>query len=149
MLETSKFREIVKNAPLVAIDLIVRNQKNEILLGLRKSGPAKNFWFVPGGRIWKGERIEAAFKRITEGELGVALDLKNARFLRVFEHLYEGNFADEPGFGTHYIALAYETTLPREHVKLPMKQHSNYRWTSEKQLLQDKDVHPYTKDYFR
>jgi colanic acid biosynthesis protein WcaH len=149
MLEASKFREIVKNAPLVSIDLIVRNEKNRILLGLRRNGPAKNYWFVPGGRIWKDEKIEAAFRRITESELGITLNLKNARFLRVFEHLYEENFADEPGFGTHYIALAYETTLSGAYAKLPFKQHSDYQWISEKHLLQDNNVHPYTKDYFR
>ena len=149
MLEESKFREIVKNAPLVSIDLIVRNRKNEVLLGLRKSGPAKNYWFVPGGRIWKDEKIEAAFRRITESELGIGLDLRDARFLKVFEHLYRENFADEPGFGTHYIALTYETKLATKDARLPLKQHSDYRWISERQLLQDKGVHPYTKDYFR
>lgn len=149
MLEPSKFREIVKNVPLVSIDLIVRNQNNEVLLGLRKNGPAKNTWFVPGGRIWKDEKIDAAFKRITETELGISLDLKNARFLRVFEHLYEENFAGEPGFGTHYIVLAYEIKLPTEHSELRWKQHSDYQWMSEKHLLQKEEVHPYTKDFFR
>lgn len=149
MLEPSKFREIVKNTPLVSIDLIVRNQKNEVLIGLRKSSPAKNSWFVPGGRIRKDEKIDAAFKRITEDELGIPLNLKNARFLRVFEHLHERNFADEPGFGTHYIVLAHEIKLPVEYSELPLKQHSDYRWMSEKQLLQEDGVHPYTKDFFR
>jgi colanic acid biosynthesis protein WcaH len=149
MLESSKFREIVKNAPLVSIDLIVRNQNNEVLLGLRKSSPAKNTWFVPGGRIWKDEKIDAAFNRITKNELGISLNLKNAHFLRVFEHFYEENFADEPDFGTHYIVLAYEIKLSTEHSELPLKQHSNYQWMSEKNLFQNEEVHHYTKDYFR
>lgn len=149
MLETSKFREIVKNAPLVSIDLIVRNENDELLLGLRNNGPAKNAWFVPGGRIRKDEKLEAAFNRITEDELGITLDLKTAKFLNVFEHFYEGNFADEPGFGTHYIVLAYELQLPAEHCEIPLKQHSDYQWISEELLLQKENVHPYTKDYFR
>lgn len=148
MLEQSKFREVVKNAPLVSMDLIVKNQSNEVLLGLRKRSPAKSTWFVPGGRIWKDEKIDAAFRRITESEVGIALDLKNARFLGIFEHLYKENFADEPGFGTHYIVLAYEIKLLTEHPALPLIQHSDYQWMSEKHLLQDTAVHPYTKDYF-
>lgn len=148
MLEPSTFREIVKNAPLVSVDLIVRNQNNEVLLGLRKNSPAKNTWFVPGGRIWKDEKIDAAFKRITLDELGISLDLKSARFLRVCEHFYKENFADEPGFGTHYLVLAYEIKLLTEHAELPLKQHSGYQWMSEKHLLQNKEVHPYTKEYF-
>lgn len=148
MLEPAKFREIVMNAPLVSIDLIVRNRKAEVLLGLRANNPAKNTWFVPGGRIWKDERIESAFKRITEAELGTILYCQQARFLGVFEHLYPGNFADEPGFGTHYIVLAYETNIPGASSGLPSKQHREYRWLSEQQLLQEENVHPYTKNYF-
>ena len=149
MLEPSKFRELVKSGPLVSIDLIVRNQNNEVLLGFRKSAPAKSTWFVPGGRVWKNERFDAAFRRITEHELGISLELKNARFLRPFEHFYEENFAEEPGFGTHYVVLAYEIRLPSEHAELPLKQHSVYEWMSEKDILQNKKVHFYTKDYFR
>lgn len=148
MLERAKFRDLVMNAPLVSIDLIVRNPENEVLLGLRRNSPAKHMWFVPGGRIWKDERIDRAFKRITEAELGTMFDLKNARFVGVFEHLYSGNFADEPGFGTHYIVLAHEIKIAEESVRFSSKQHRDYRWLSEKQLLEENDVHPYTKDYF-
>jgi colanic acid biosynthesis protein WcaH len=149
MLERAKFREVVMNTPLVSIDLIVRNPENQILVGLRRNNPAKGMWFVPGGRIWKDERIHRAFTRITEAELGTALDLKRARFCGVFEHLYPDNFADEPGFGTHYIVLAHEIKIPGGSTGLPAEQHGNYRWVSDKQLLQEDDVHPYTKDYFR
>ena len=149
MLEPSKFREIVKNTPLVSIDLVLRNRNNEALLGLRKNNPGKNTWFVPGGRIRKDETIETAFKRITHDELGMALDMRNARFLKVFEHLYKENFADEPGFGTHYVVLAFEIKLSNEQLELPLQQHFDYRWMPEKDLLQKDDVHAYTKDYFR
>ena len=55
--------EVIKHTPLVSIDLIVRNGKDQILVGLRTNEPAKGFWFVPGGRILKNERITEAFKR--------------------------------------------------------------------------------------
>jgi colanic acid biosynthesis protein WcaH len=148
-LERSKFRDVVKNTPLVSMDLIVRNHNNEVLLGLRRNGPAKNMWFVPGGRILKGEKMDSAFQRITRDELGIALDRGIARFLGPHEHFYAENFADEPGFGTHYVVLAYETELPAGHQELPTKQHSDYRWISEAELLGSDEVHPYTKEYFR
>ena len=56
------FIEVVKNSPLVSIDLIVRNAQNEVLLGLRNNEPAKNYWFTFGGRIYKNERIAQAFQ---------------------------------------------------------------------------------------
>ena len=149
MLERAKFRDVVVNAPLVSIDLIVRNEANEVLLGLRRNGPAKNSWFVPGGRIWKDEKIAAAFKRITDAELGTALDVNSARFMGVWEHFHEGNFADQRGFGTHYIVLAHEVKISTASSAFPLKQHSDYLGFSEKRLLEDEKVHPYTKDYFR
>ena len=147
MLEHSKFREIVMHTPLIAIDLVVRNTTGQVLVGLRKNGPAKNTWFVPGGRILKNEKIDAAFQRIAAAELGVAVDRRSARFLGVYEHFYEGNFADEPGFGTHYIVLAHEIRNFTA-TAFPPAQHSEYWWLSDGELLQTPDVHPYTKAYF-
>ena len=41
--------EVIKNAPLVSIDIIVKNKDGKILLGFRNNEPAKNTWFIPGG----------------------------------------------------------------------------------------------------
>ena len=38
---------VIRHAPLVAIDLIIRNARGEVLLGLRKNEPAKGCYFVP------------------------------------------------------------------------------------------------------
>ena len=35
-----------------------QNKKSEILMGIRSNNPAKDFFFVPGGRILKNENIE-------------------------------------------------------------------------------------------
>jgi len=43
-----EFAEVVKRAPLASIDLVVKNSRREMLVGLRKNEPAKGFWFVPG-----------------------------------------------------------------------------------------------------
>jgi colanic acid biosynthesis protein WcaH len=83
---------VVKKTPLVSIDLVVKNNRGEILVGLRKNEPARGFWFVPGGRILKDERIAEAFARIGHDELGIDLAFEDARFLGVFEHLYPNNF---------------------------------------------------------
>ena len=45
--------EVIRLAPLVAIDLIIENDYGQVLLGLRTNEPAKGYWFVPGGRIQK------------------------------------------------------------------------------------------------
>ncbi len=143
------FIEVVKNSPLVSIDLIVRNAQNEVLLGLRNNEPAKNYWFTFGGRIYKNERIAQAFQRIVEEEIGIDVDITDAQFVGVFEHLYGENFAQEPGFGTHYVVLAYEVKVIEPFRGLPDVQHHQYRWFRVEDLLQAHDVHPYTKAYFQ
>ncbi len=69
-LELPLFKTIVANTPLISIDFIIRNSEGKALLGQRQNRPAQNFWFVPGGRIFKDESFENAFKRISLEELG-------------------------------------------------------------------------------
>ena len=78
---------VIKNTQLISIDLIVKNKENKYLLGLRNNKPAKNFWFVPGGRIRKLEDFADAIKRISLDEIGV--ELNNGKSLGVYRHLYK------------------------------------------------------------
>jgi colanic acid biosynthesis protein WcaH len=148
-LEKEDFVQIVKHAPLVSIDLVVRDVDGKILLGLRTNEPAKNFWFVPGGRIRKDEPLDKAFYRISGEELGLPLKIGDSRLLGVFEHFYSTNFAEEPGFGTHYVVLAYELNPQVDPDKLPKQQHGQYEWFHPKVLLEMPDVHRHTKAYFK
>ena len=146
---TDIFMQIVRHAPLISIDLLIHNENNEILLGWRNNQPAKDYWFVPGGRIYKNETLRDAFSRIMSAETGLTLDIDQAEFHGIFEHFHpEQNFMNEAGFGTHYIVLAFHIHLSGEISSLPMHQHSDYKWQSIPDLLDDTLVHQYTKNYF-
>jgi colanic acid biosynthesis protein WcaH len=147
-LSPDDFIEIVKKTPLVSIDLIIKNNLDQVLLGLRNNEPAKGFWFVPGGRILKNELIAEAFKRITEEELGISLAYRDSIFLGVFEHLYKENFAQKQGFGTHYVVLAHEVKVTNTKFEPLENQHSQYKWFDQNSLHKAKNVHSYTKVYF-
>ena len=111
LLTDDEFKALIDKAPLVSIDLIVKNKKNEILLGFRKNAPAKNTWFLPGGRILKNEKLDEAFVRITLNELNQKIDRSEATFLNNFEHFYENeNKFEIEGIDTHYIVIC---KLPR------------------------------------
>src|SRR4051812_4136657 len=99
------FRCVVQSAPLVSIDLLVRDRRGRYLLGRRKNRPAQGAWFVPGGRVWKDETLDAAFLRLTQAELGRRVARAAAELAGVYEHLYDDNFAGTD-FSTHYIVLA-------------------------------------------
>ncbi|MBU7437333.1 GDP-mannose mannosyl hydrolase [Paraburkholderia fungorum] len=150
MLTEIDFLDVVRLTPLVAIDLIVRDAEARVLIGHRRNRPARDTWFVPGGRIHKDETLDAAFARIADAELGIArLARSTARFEGVFEHHYEDNFAAEPGVSTHYIVLAYALQLTSSVPVGRLDQHSEYLWLSPAALLARPDVHENTKAYFR
>jgi colanic acid biosynthesis protein WcaH len=143
-----EYADVVKNTALVSIDLVVKNDRGEILVGLRNNAPAKGYWFVPGGRILKDERIAGAFERIAYDELGIRPAFEDARFLGVFEHLYPNNFTESGDFGTHYVVLAYEIKINETELSPPRNQHSEYKWLSRESLNKESNVHPYAKAYF-
>ena len=147
MLELDTFKTVVASTPLVSIDLVVRNSRGEVLLGLRNNRPAQGYWFVPGGRIRKDESFAMAFARLTEGELGIAVPMAEARFLGTYQHFYTDNFSGDD-FTTHYVVLGYELTLDISLDNLPEDQHRGYRWLAVKELLGSEQVHQHTKDYF-
>ena len=118
-LEYELFKTIVKHTPLISIDLIIRNDKGEALLGQRLNRPAKNYWFVPGGRIFKD----------------------------VYEHFYNDNFS-ELDFSTHYVVHGYEIQINPQQLRLPTIQHNSYKWFDVVTLLNSTTVHQYTKNYF-
>lgn len=145
-----QFLEVVERAPLVSIDLIISNAEDEVLLGLRRNQPAAGFWFVPGGRILKNETLDAAFLRLTQAELGVAIPRSAAQLQDVYEHFYSTNAGQVDGFGTHYVVLAYRLKLNSTDLHLPLgEQHQSYRWQAKSAILGDDSVNKHTQDYFR
>lgn len=137
----------VSLTPLVSIDLIILNQANEVLLGQRNNRPAKGYWFVPGGRILKNETFDRAFARISQSELGQALNIDNATFLGAYQHLYpDSRFGEH--LSTHYVALGYMIKLPEGvNLEIADSQHAGIKWMNFDDLLDDPEVHDRTKDY--
>jgi colanic acid biosynthesis protein WcaH len=148
-LDLDAFARVVRDTPLVSIDLIVRDPEGRVLLGMRNNPPARDHWFVPGGRILKDERLDTAFSRITRDELGVETPRRTAKLLGVYDHLYPDNMCGEPGYGTHYVVLAYELSLALPPDALPGDQHNDSRWFFVDELMRNGDVHSNTKAYFR
>ncbi|MXR50433.1 NUDIX domain-containing protein [Halovenus sp. WSH3] len=94
---------IVRNVPIVSVDLLIRSEEG-IVLGKRTNEPAKGEWFIPGGRVHKGETRTEAVDRIAADELGVEVEIVES--LGAFEHIYET--AEIGGVGTkHYLANGY------------------------------------------
>ncbi|WP_119396448.1 GDP-mannose mannosyl hydrolase [Salinibius halmophilus] len=147
MLPFEDFKTVVKSTPLVSIDFIVRNEQNEVLVGLRTNKPAQGYWFVPGGRIVKGERFAEAFQRLSSKELGQSFSPNEASFIGMFEHLYEDSHVGDD-ISQHYLVFGYEIVVNQAELMMPTKEHVEYRWLSISLLLGDDSVHSNVKAYF-
>jgi colanic acid biosynthesis protein WcaH len=149
MLSPEAFLAVVRDAPLVAIDLLLEDPEGRLLVGLRCNEPARGFWFVPGGRVRKGERLAEALRRIAETELALPLALEACQLDGVHEHHYTTNFAGSEGIATHYVVLAYRLQLERIPALQPDGQHRELRWLTPEELRSDPAVHPNTRAYAR
>lgn len=149
LLKRSAFLSVVRHAPLVAIDLLVRDADGHMLVGHRTNPPARGYWFVPGGRIRKGETLVVAFDRISAAELGHSYSIGEAHFVGVYEHFYAEDFTGEVGHGAHYIVLGYMLDVDRNSLQLPTDQHDGYRWVDPAEGLRDETIHANTHVYFR
>ena len=143
------FLNIIDATPLIAIDLVLRNQEGQVLLGKRTNRPALGYWFVPGGRILKNERLHEALTRIASDELGLRLDKEETALLGAYEHIYEDNFLGRDTVNTHYVVLAYQHTLSEAVPLAPDAQHSKLQWWGVDDLMDSNDVHDNTKSYFQ
>lgn len=154
-LPSEKYIQAINLTQLVSIDLIVLDKESSVLVGKRKNDPAKNMWFVPGGRIYKHEPWKEAIKRISRGELGYEIEYKDCTMIGLFDHHYPNNFlnrTDENGnmITTHYFVVGMQITVSESVVNKTTfeGQHSEIRWMPLDELMSRNDVHQNTKNYF-
>ena len=148
LLDKTTFKGVIKSTPLISIDFIIRNTEGKYLLGFRNNRPAKERWFVPGGRILKNELKNDAFTRLIKDEIGLSIAIHDSEFKGVYEHFYNDYvFGDE--ITTHYVVLAYQLCADINLEDLPNIQHSQYKWFTATELLESENVHEHSKWYLQ
>jgi colanic acid biosynthesis protein WcaH len=93
-IENTLYEKIIKNVPILCIDLIINYEKN-FLLVKRKENPMSGEWWVPGGRVKIGEDIKEAAVR----KLNQELSIYNHGDLKKYA-LYQ-DFFKSSSIGTH------------------------------------------------
>ena len=138
---STEYKKILDNMPIACVDLLIYdgNKSNaKFLLVLRKDEPAKNEWFVPGGRIFKNEKIEDAAKRKAFEELGIKIKLEKQ--IGCYDLFFEKGIFPDIKDGTHTISVVYLATLEKnQKIKLD-KTSLDYKWFSKNDKL-----HPYVR----
>ena len=149
-MDSERFVQMIDAMPLVSIDLVLVRDGREVLLGLSNNRPALGCWFVPGGRILKGETIAQARERIVRRELGESVPLDGWSLIGAFDHMYPDNFAGAPGVTTHYVVLGYRLDVTGLGPDVQAdEQHESLAWLGIDDALARADVHDNTKAYLR
>lgn len=69
--------------PRVGSALLVKDERNRILLGQRNKDPQRGSWVIPGGKIHAFERIAEAAARELQEETGLSVEVGSQ--FRVYE----------------------------------------------------------------
>jgi colanic acid biosynthesis protein WcaH len=133
---TETFETCLEHFPQVSVELVLQRDEG-VLLAKRTNEPAKGEWFWPGGRLRKGERLQAAVDRVAAEELGLAVDIVD--LLGVYEHFWE---APTPTQHTVNIAYLVEPVDATATVTLDA-QHEAARYVTEP----DPSLHEYVNAY--
>jgi hypothetical protein len=58
------WNQVKEHMSIPCVDLILENRSGEVLVGWRKIEPYRDVWALPGGRLLRGEGLQAAAERI-------------------------------------------------------------------------------------
>ncbi len=110
-LSEKKFLETFENSPRIAIVLLIRNKKDEILLVRRGLPPDESLWSLPGAFLLKKETMAECAHRIAVEKLGIELSLNDCRLHDVVEYM-----KDPRG---HVVQVVYKYRMLRDILLKP------------------------------
>ena len=139
------FREFIERMPQVCVEVVVERDDGAVLLAHRTNEPARSEWFWPGSRLYKGEHLADAARRVGREELGLDLTIGNQ--IGVYEHRWE---TSAPGPSRHTINVVFRArvadgaALSVEDVTLD-DQHDGGRFVQPADV--DQEHHEYVRQY--
>lgn len=130
---SEKYQEILSCMPIACIDFLVVYEWR-FLLWKRSNIPYKGEWFVPGGRILKGETQNSAFARKLFEETGIRnQDIAKYFLLWIYDTQFIGNVFD-PAMPTHTINITYAIELAQSVKIIPDVQNEWFQWFSREEI---------------
>jgi colanic acid biosynthesis protein WcaH len=134
------FAEFTAQMPECCVEVVFQHE-DSVLLARRTNKPVRNEWFWPGGRLYKGEELTAAAKRIAREELGVSVEVQEQ--LGVYSHFWETS-AVKDGQSRHTVNIPFRVTPVANDIEITLDdQHDDYRFITEP----EPDLHKYVRLY--
>lgn len=118
-------RAAVRNFPICCVDVVVHHRGRALLIR-RKEEPAGGLWWLPGGRLFKNERLDAAARRKAREETGLDVDV--VRRIGTYETWFPTGPAPRLTDGYHNISTAFLVRLRGEALVRPDPTASAFRW---------------------
>ncbi|MDR3543143.1 MAG: NUDIX domain-containing protein [Desulfosporosinus sp.] len=147
-LALEQFRAIVRDTVLVSLDLLLINERDEVLVGRRTHGPARDYYFVPGGRVMKGETLAMALQRVAKEETGLCLSPDQVVFHGIYDHIYDDSYFEDSNISTQYVVIACRCAVSSDAQIVSDLQHESLHFVQIADITSDPKIHPYTRNYF-
>ena len=140
----SLYKKIIDFMPICCVDVVFKVGK-KIYLFRRAYEPAKNEWWLIGGRVLKGEHLNEAVIRKVKEEIGI--DTNIVRMIGVYENFLRKNrFNTKNENGTHSISICFLVKPKEKDFSLNL----NEEYTDYKIITKtDKNLHPYVKSVLK
>lgn len=136
------YKKILQVLPISCVDVVVALPNGrQFLLGKRTTKPAKGRWFIIGGRVLKGEKLEQAVRRHIKVELG-NVKFHIVRQLGAAETIFHNSAQGPP---SHTINTVYLVRVVSKNIKPANKENKEFRWFSKLY----KEWHPYVRKMLR
>jgi colanic acid biosynthesis protein WcaH len=140
----SLFGDCLDRLPQVCVEVVLVHD-GAVLLARRTNEPAAGEWFWPGGRLYKGERLGDAARRVAREELGIDVDVVD-RF-GVYSHFWDVSRIDgADSRHTVNVVFLVRQRDPDATVTLD-DQHDDYRFVTGTEDGLHEYVQQYLDDY--
>jgi colanic acid biosynthesis protein WcaH len=115
MIPDKLYNQIIKSIPIVCVDAFIVSE-NKILLLKRNNEPAKNEWWVPGGRVLLNETLIDGILRKVKDETNLTIDVVSE--LGFTETIFENKHT----INICFLAKSLDSTIVLN------EEHSDWKW---------------------
>lgn len=136
------YRRIHKVLPILCADLVVVDkEKKRFLLVKRTNQPERGKWWLPGGRVFKNERLKEAALRKLKEEIG----LRGKIVKQLGLHEYFSDTGYFRGMDSHTVVAVFLATVNPKIAPKADSQSSDVGWFTRVSPRWD----PYVKKFLR
>ena len=129
------YHQIITHIPIACVDIAIISNRS-VLLVKRNDEPAKGQWWLPGGRVYKGEMMRDTAKRKALEEVGLKCEVGPLIYTA------ETVFEDGPnGIPVHSINSCFLLKIVGGQLELD-NHHGDWRCVSQHSFSKF-DLHPY------